>query len=192
MVCQKCLDFCHTQKNYKRDVTICSRCNQLDHMSRDCNSDTTECHHCVEDHPTILNKCSLYRYEKEISRIQIKLKVSRQQAKIIFDMQNPNFMMNFARTARASTGIHKEPQDPGQSTNEVATPEMDISLINKRQREHEYENNMRQIGEEQTSTATSGCSVNSKRKKKNKDIDHSDAGAAVDAVVQSHVNHLPQ
>ena len=91
-------------------------------------------------------------------------------------------MIHFARAVRASTGIHKEPQDPGQSTSEVTTPEMDFSLINKRQIEHDYENNMHQIWEEQTSTATSGCSVNSKRKKKNKDVDHSDVGAAVDAV----------
>ena len=59
-------------------------------------------------------------------------------------MQNSNFMMNFARAARASTGIHKEPQDPGQSTSEVTTPEIYISLINKRQREHHYQNNMEQ------------------------------------------------
>ena len=30
MMCQKCLDFGHTQKNCKRDITICGRCNQLD------------------------------------------------------------------------------------------------------------------------------------------------------------------
>ena len=97
-------------------------------------------------------------------------------------MQNLNFMINFARAARASTGIHKEPQDPGQSTSEVTTSEIGISLINKRQREHDYKNNMHQIGEEQMSTTTSGCSVNSKRKKKNKDVEHSNLGAAVDAV----------
>ena len=91
-------------------------------------------------------------------------------------------MMNFARAARASTGIHKEPQDPGQSTSEVTTPDMYFSLLNKTQREHDNENNIHQICEEQTSTTTSGCSVNSNRKKTNKDVDHSDVSAAVDAV----------
>ena len=88
MMCQKCLDFGHTQKNCKRDISICGRCNQLDHMSRDCNSDTTECHHC-RDHPTKSSKCSLYRYEKEICIIKIRQKVSRQQAKLflIFKIQ---------------------------------------------------------------------------------------------------------
>ena len=99
-----------------------------------------------------------------------------------FDMQNPNFMMNFARTARASTGIHKEPQDPGQSISEVTTPGMDISLLTKRQREQYYENDMHQIGEV--------AAVSTVRGKKRTKI--SNIPMSVLRWMQLHVNHLPQ
>ena len=64
LMCQGCLDFGHTKKNYKRNITICGRCNGADHTSRHCSSGTVECRHCYEDHPIKSNKCSIYKYEK--------------------------------------------------------------------------------------------------------------------------------
>ena len=111
MVCQGCLDFGQTRKNCKRDLIICGRCKETDHTSHNCTSNTIECHHCGDDHPTKSSKCSIYRYEKEIRIIQVRQRVSRQQAKVTFDVQNKNFMMNFANTAKASSETQKQPQD---------------------------------------------------------------------------------
>ena len=121
-----------------RDITICGHCNGAGHTDRDCNSDTVECHHFYEDHPTKSNKCSIYKYGKEIHIIQVRYKVSRQQAKITFNIQNLNFVMNFAKMTKKSAS--NEHQNSEKQFNNVEMSVPGVTTGGKRQREQDIDN----------------------------------------------------
>ena len=68
----------------------------------------------------------LYKYEKDIRIIQVRQKISRQQANITFNIQNTNFIVNLAEIAQKSTSNDVDMSVSGVATGGMRQREQDI------------------------------------------------------------------
>ena len=114
MICRQCLEYGHTVKHCKQQISTCGKCDVTGHSRNECTSLDMTCHHCGDKHPTASNKCPTYRLEEEIIRVQTREKISRQQAKTKILSENPALKMNYAqalrtrneRTSTQQTAVH--------------------------------------------------------------------------------------
>lgn len=103
MMCKTCLEFGHTAARCSGDVT-CRKCDSVGHSVEKCESQIMKCHHCQGPHSTGSRTCKEYKYEEELLSLQQKNKISKGQAKIIFNKNNPNFRsMNYAQATNSTT-----------------------------------------------------------------------------------------
>ena len=76
--------------NNCRDELRCCNHGEEGHKGEECNS-PRKCHYCKEQHRAGSRECKEYKYQKEISAVQAKENVTRNQARTIFDRRNPTF-----------------------------------------------------------------------------------------------------
>ena len=102
MMCRKCLEFGHTKANCRSPVTNCGRCSVGGHNRDECQSDVMKCYHCKQAHNAGSRTCNSVRKEEEILAIQRKERVPRQQARVIFEREHPNFTMNYSSAVKSN------------------------------------------------------------------------------------------
>lgn len=122
MMCNLCLDYGHTAKHCQRSTTICGKCAGSGHAAAACTSLTKECHHCSGDHFAGSSKCVEFRYHKEILTIQRKYKLSRHQARIKLQTEQPHFRNNFAAAASSVPPPPTPPCPPSTPPGSSASP----------------------------------------------------------------------
>lgn len=94
-MCKNCLEYGHP-KRVCQAVPICLNCTSPEHDEPSCNNEK-KCLHCIFPHRTGDKNCQQYKMEAEILVIQARSRVSRTQAKIIFERERPNIQnMNYA------------------------------------------------------------------------------------------------
>ena len=129
LICRKCQEYGHS-KNNCRDEVRCGNCSERDHTSEEC-TNPKKCHHCKEQHQAGNRECKEYRYQEEISAVQAKEKVTRNQAKAIFDRRNPAYKtMNYSRAAQQSQAVkpqqlkHQEAEKETQNVPQIQKTEI--------------------------------------------------------------------
>ena len=103
MQCANCLEYGHP-KRICQDTQRCPNCAESHEVepTNVCTKDPS-CFHCGLGHKTGNKQCIEYRFEKEVLAIQSKSRVSKAQARIILNQENPNFRtMNFAETVKSN------------------------------------------------------------------------------------------
>ena len=140
MMCKQCLDFGHTKK-WCKNQPRCLRCCSEEHLMGDCSSSEPKCHHCEDAHFTGNKKCRVMKLEMEIIAIQKKRRVPRQQAKLIFQKENPNYdNLDFAKAAKTNP-TSNTPSSPMQ-------PVIDFSQQNDARRMQSPSSTMTEIFED--------------------------------------------
>jgi hypothetical protein len=115
-LCRKCYDYGHGKKNCNNEVR-CPQCSVNGHEKEQCQQETPKCHHCSEAHLTGSNTCPRFKQEQEIIAIQSKNSVSRSQAIILFNRNNPNPQnMNYAQATKQNSIIENNPVSHNQRT----------------------------------------------------------------------------
>ena len=99
LMCRKCLEYGHGKSVCQKDQR-CNKCSAVGHERLECTVQQAKCIHCEGNHEAGSELCVEHRYQQEIVAVQTKERVSRMQAKIIFDRNNPQFRkMNYAAPA---------------------------------------------------------------------------------------------
>ena len=99
MMCKKCFEYNHTANRCTSSVTICAKCSLNCHEIKTCHSQFEKCHHCGSNHKTGDRKCAVQREQQEIIAIRSRMQVTREQAKLIYRQQNPNYKKTYAEAA---------------------------------------------------------------------------------------------
>ena len=109
LMCRKCQEFGHSQK-WCVNSARCGRCSEEGHETGDCEAREVKCYHCEKDHIAGSRTCLEYKYQEEILAVQVRERVTRNQARIIFDRRNPTFRsMNFSEAVKqVGENIQKE------------------------------------------------------------------------------------
>ena len=103
VLCPKCQEFGHPEKYcpIPHDTYICGRCDDQ-HKTSSCNKEPPICHNCSKNHLTNNRKCIYYKYEEEILAIQSKESLTRKQAVIRMNSEQPNYFgQTYAEAANA-------------------------------------------------------------------------------------------
>ena len=141
MLCKQCLEYGHTKKHCSSESKTCGKCDERGHCVEQCTSRRTECHHCEAEHYTGSNKCPEFKYQKEILTIQRRNKLSRSQAKLKLDRDQPNFKKSFVNALL--NNITHALSKPKAVTNSIIPPisaEMEVETSdNKRKRNRSNE-----------------------------------------------------
>ena len=114
LLCKKCLDYGHPQSVCRNNVR-CTNCTSLDHSDSTC-AEHVRCKHCHGSHRTGNKNCQEFKYEQEILLIQTRSRVSRAQAKIVYDRNNPN-----VRSLNYAAAVAQNSQNASTSSNSVPT-----------------------------------------------------------------------
>ena len=94
-LCKKCLTYGHSKTNCREEAR-CLTCTSKEHNTENCIA-SPKCLHCHKSHKTGYKDCREHQYEQELLFIQSRSRVSRIQARIIFEENNPNFRkLNYA------------------------------------------------------------------------------------------------
>ena len=96
MMCKKCLEYNHTAKRCTYNDIICSNCASRGHDFKSCQSEIPKCYHCGNNHKTGDKRCAVQHEQAEIISIRSKMQVTREQAKLIYRQQNPNYQKTYA------------------------------------------------------------------------------------------------
>ena len=107
LMCRKCLAYGHGKNSCEKEQR-CKKCSESGHDRAECAAQQAKCVHCGGNHETGSETCVEHRYQEEILAVQTKERVSRMQAKSIFDRNNPHFKtMSYAgaiKVGRESEG----------------------------------------------------------------------------------------
>ena len=107
--CQNCLEYGHPKK-ICRENTRCQKCTSLDHTYPPCDQED-KCMHCSQPHKTGHRTCQKYKVEEDLLAIQAKSRVSRNQAIVIYDQENPSGRtMNFADATNSTNKVDQGKQ----------------------------------------------------------------------------------
>jgi len=98
MICKRCQEYSHTQKNCKKPLSYftCRKCCQQ-HKTDDCRSLKLNCLHCDGEHSVGHNSCPKHQIEKEIVVVQSRFKLNRQQAINHIERNNPLYKKQYSR-----------------------------------------------------------------------------------------------
>ena len=88
----------------------CGKCSEEGHETGDCEARKVKCYHCEKEHIAGSRMCPEDKYQEEILAVQMRERVTRNQARIIFDRRNPTFRsMNFSEAVKqVGENIRKE------------------------------------------------------------------------------------
>lgn len=116
MRCYKCLKFGHIQKFCaSNDEKKCGNCNQQVHTDREKGGkclETPKCCNCgSNEHGSFSKICSVYKMEKEIAAIRVKMKISYSVARREYCKKNPLHTRTFARTTKEGTRPPEKPNE---------------------------------------------------------------------------------
>ena len=107
LICRKRLEYGHGKSVCQKDQR-CNKCSAVGHERLECTVQQVKCIHCEGNHEVGSELCVEHRYQQEIVAVQTKERVSRMQAKIIFDKNNSQFrIMNYAMVAKVNTEGNK-------------------------------------------------------------------------------------
>ena len=125
LLCQKCLAYGHSGSRCVQNVR-CARCNSEGHQRDECDGEDVQCYHCNETHITGSKLCPRYKLEEEILAIQQKKCISRNQARLFLENNNPKLItMNFKNAILNST------KKPKLQDNESTSPIPPVIQPNK-------------------------------------------------------------
>ena len=106
LLCKTCLEYGHSKNVCKEKKPRCENCASMNHETTTCN-DINKCLHCPRLHKTGDKCCQRYVVEEEVLTIQSKLRVSRNQAFIIYEREHPNSRStNYAAVTAVPTTIN--------------------------------------------------------------------------------------
>ena len=109
LLCTNCLEYGHSH-SICRGSAKCMNCSGNDHCPSNCSSQP-KCYHCGLNHKTGSRTCQEYKAEEEVLCIQARSKVSKAQAKLIFERENPSFRkMNFSETVKSGIPTTVKPK----------------------------------------------------------------------------------
>lgn len=107
MRCYRCLKFGHSQNYCKLEARMCGTCykpEHIDKMKKEKCTKNPRCANCgSNEHGSFNKECNMYRMEKEIAAIRIKMKISYGLARKEYCTRNPLNARNFATVARSTT-----------------------------------------------------------------------------------------
>ena len=90
LMCKRCLIYGHGKNQCEKEYR-CGKCETNRHMKQECSGAEVKCFHCKEGHEAGSGWCMKYRYQQEIIAMQVRERVSMNQARTILDRWNPNF-----------------------------------------------------------------------------------------------------
>ena len=131
LLCKQCQKYGHNKNNCNGEVR-CDKCRESGHGHEKCHNQQ-KCHRGGEQHQAGSRQCREYKYQEEIRAVQAKEKVTRNQAKTIFNRRNPTYRkMNSAKavqetmtTPAEQVGQHSE--QPNQlSKSSIQTTQTEI------------------------------------------------------------------
>ena len=127
LICRRCQQFHHTEK-YCAGEVICRRCGDEGHAMDECTASKEMCAHCTGEHMAGDRRCVEFKFQEEVLAVQSRDRVSRAQAKVIVQRENPSIRMNYAETAgRKPQAAAKRARDAtGNSPERSKRAEMDI------------------------------------------------------------------
>ena len=112
LMCNKCLEFGHSHKYCRAANAKCRKCGETGHEQSMCQQTRARCHFCAGEHVAGSRLCDYTRMEEEILAIQSRERVSRAQARVLYNQQNPNGMKNYSRAAGSSKHTGKPTDNP--------------------------------------------------------------------------------
>merc|ERR1712212_1467924 len=120
--CSNCLEYGHP-KRICRDDKRCANCTSTSHSDDTCGNEP-KCLQCNGNHRSGYKKCREYQFECEVLALQSKSRISKSQARLIFERENPNFRtMNYSQAVASNTQNSETPlQQPTAPTNQPPKP----------------------------------------------------------------------
>ena len=120
--CSNCLEYGHP-KRICRDDKRCANCTSTSHSDNTCGNEP-KCLQCNGNHRSGYKKCREYLFECEVLALQSKSRISKSQARLIFERENPNFRtMNYSQAVTSNTQNSETPlQQPTAPTNQPPKP----------------------------------------------------------------------
>ena len=88
LMCKNCQQYGHAKKYCKKQEATCGKCAVVGHSVERCDSGIVKCVHCSEAHYAGSRKCSKYRKEEILIRIQVEEKVTLMRAKQMMENNN--------------------------------------------------------------------------------------------------------
>ena len=112
-----------SSKRICQDTKRCANCTSTSHSDDTC-GDEPKCLQCDGNHRSGYKKCREYLFECEVLAVQSKSRISKKQARLIFERENPNFRkMNYSQAVISNTQNSETPlQQPTASTNHPPKP----------------------------------------------------------------------
>ena len=104
LMCRKCLEYGHGKSVCQKKIKDAKKRSAVCHERLEWTIQQVKCIYCKGNYAAGSDLCVEHGYQQETVAIQAKKRVSRMQAKVIFDRYNSQFRkMNYAIVAKVNT-----------------------------------------------------------------------------------------